>query len=238
MTDTKADLKARKKELDLAEQELTLQIKQHELAKAKADAEEAELKAESLRYDLEHERKRERRRKAQEAVENEYDFHAEINNVTVRDFTDWLATRRLVDKAGSVVVNINSPGGSVFAGFVMMDAIREAREDGVHVTAKVSGMAASMAGIIAQAADKRLIGKESYLMLHEVSSGMFGGYKLSELADEKEFSERLTRQAMDWFARRSDGKWEIDALMANIHKYDWWLSATEALEAGFVDGVF
>lgn len=235
---TAEDLKARKQELAIARQELDLEIKKATLARATAQAEQATLIAEQTRYDLEDERRRVKKREAQRKVDHEFDFHTSINDVSVEDCANWLYLRRLVAPGKPVTLNLYSPGGSVFAGFVLMDSIREAQEDGVVVTAKVRGMAASMAGIIAQAADVRLIGKDSYLMLHEVSSGMFGGYKLSELADEKEFSERLTRQAMDWYARRSGGKQTVDGLMAKIKKVDLWLGAEQALEMGLVDGVF
>lgn len=235
---TTEDLKARKQELAIARQELDLEIRKQTLAKTTAEAERAALIAEQSRYDLEDERRRVARRAAQRRVDHEYDFHADVHDGSVEDFANWLYLRRLVAPGKPVILNLYSPGGSVFAGFVAMDSIREAQADGVHVTAKVRGMAASMAGIIAQAADVRLIGKDSYLMLHEVSSGMFGGYKLSELADEKEFTERLTRQAMDWFARRSDGQWTVDALMAKIKKQDWWVGAAESVQLGLMDGVF
>lgn len=234
----KSVLRLRKKELEMVEQELAIEVKRHELVKAKAEAEQAELKSETLRYETEAERRREKRLTAQRSVDHEYDYHAPINDTTVGDFTNWLYTRRLVAPGKPVTVNIYSPGGSVFAGFVMMDSIREAQEAGTSVTVKVSGMAASMAGIIAQAAEKRLIGRDSYLMLHEISTGMFGGYKLSELADEKDFCLKLSRQCDKWYADRSGGKWTVEAIEAKVKKYDWWVSSEEALECGFVDGIY
>lgn len=235
---TAEDLKLRKQELAIARQELDLEIKKATLARATAQAEQAALIAEQTRYDLEDERRRVKKREAQRRVDHEFDFHTGINDVSVEDFVNWLYLRRLVAPGQPVTLNLCSPGGSVFAGFVAMDSIREAQQDGIVVTAKVRGMAASMAGIIAQAADVRLIGKDSWLMLHEISTGMFGGYKLSELADEKEFCERLSRQCDQWYADRSNGKWTVDAIAAKVKKFDWWLTAQEAVNEGFMDGTF
>lgn len=242
MTETdaasKAALKSRKKELELRQQELEIQKLEHELREAAADAERSELQTENWRYDVGAERRREERRLKSLDSERVYRFHGSVDDMSVGHFTLWLEERLRLDAGKPVTVTMYSGGGSVFAGFVMMDAMREASAAGIKITMKVTGYGASMAGIIAQAADVRLIGKDSYLMLHEISSGMFGGYKLSELADEKEFCERLSRQCDKWYADRSGGKWTVEAIEKKVKKYDWWLSAEEALEAGFVDGVF
>lgn len=232
MTETpEVDTKARRRELELT-------ILTEKARQVKALADQAELNAEDRRYDVEAERRREERRKVREMVESHFDFTTAVTDSSVDQFSLWLLERRLLKPGEPVTLNIYSPGGSVFAGFVMMDAMREARDAGVEITAKVSGYAASMGGIILQAATTRLIGKESYLMLHEVSQGMFGGFKLSELADEKDLTERLTKQSMKWYADRSGGKYSVDQLLAKVKKFDWWVNAEEALEAGFVDGVF
>lgn len=97
----KSVLRLRKKELEMVEQELAIEVKRHELVKAKAEAEQAELKSETLRYETEAERRREKRLTAQRSVDHEYDYHAPINDTTVGDFTNWLYTRRLVARQGS-----------------------------------------------------------------------------------------------------------------------------------------
>jgi len=224
-------LKAKKRELELVK--LTLEVREAKATAAKAEHEEFD-----LRLERESSERREKRRVARESLDAAYDFGAVITDATVDIFNGWLRERVLVAPRQPVTVTLYSPGGSVFAGFAMMDAMREAQEAGTEITMKITGYGASMAGIILQAATTRLIGKDSYLMLHEVSTGMFGGFKLSELADEKDFLDRLSRQSMEWFAKRSNGKWTTDDLIKKIRKLDWWLSADEALEAGFVDGVY
>lgn len=66
---------------------------------------------------------------------------------------------------------INSPGGDVFAGLNVVNAIQKSK---VQVTAHVEVMAASIAGVIALACDTIEIDKNSLVMLHNcwtVSSG-------------------------------------------------------------------
>ena len=66
---------------------------------------------------------------------------------------------------------INSPGGDVFAGLNVVNAIQKSK---AKVTAHVEVMAASIAGVIALACDTIEIDKNSLVMLHNcwtVSSG-------------------------------------------------------------------
>ena len=54
-----------------------------------------------------------------------------------------------IGSEGDIDVYINSPGGSVFAGFEMVNAFNAARDAGREVTIYVSAMAASIASYIA-----------------------------------------------------------------------------------------
>lgn len=245
---TKEELKLEKQSIDIEVRRVDLALKQAELsakaaelAKATADAREAEAQArrmELLVLPMQREEERRELTKSQLLV---YGFNADINDATVDNFVDWLEDRHLRFPSADLTVYLNSPGGSVFAGFVAMDAIREARTAGHKVTAKVTGMAASMAGVVAQAATERLIGVNSELMLHSVSNFQFGNFKTFDVQDQAKFMERLTRKLMEAYADRSE-KWsdKVDELFARVNgeRRDWWLTATEAVEEGFMDGTF
>jgi ATP-dependent protease ClpP protease subunit len=234
---TKEALKLERQSIDIEVRRAELELKRAELRKTTADALEAELQAEARGISLVTIRKEEERKKLLESQKLVYGFNAEINDGTVDNFVDWLEDRRLRFPGQELTVYLNSPGGSVFSGFVAQDAIREAVEGGNPVTVKVTGMAASMAGVIAQTATKRLIGKNSELMLHTTASFAIG--KSFEISDVDEFVRRLTRKCMASYAERSD-KWDTDALFEKVHggRKDWWLSADEAVEEGFMDGTF
>ena len=58
---------------------------------------------------------------------------------------------------------VNSPGGDVFAGFQLVNAISKCQH---KVTAHIEVLAASISAIIALACDKVVIGKNDILMLH------------------------------------------------------------------------
>lgn len=132
-----------------------------------------------------------------------------------------------------IVVDINSGGGSVFAGLDLFGVIREASKRGHKVTTIASGFTASMGGVLLQAGDVRQIREDSHLHLHEALAG--GQGNASDLTDVAELLTRLTRQMVEIYARRSI--LTADAIHDRIKRQDWWLSAEEALAVGFVDEI-
>jgi len=133
----------------------------------------------------------------------------------------------------AITLIISSPGGSVFDGWVLFDHLRALSADGHKITTVVRGMAASMAAVLAQAGDVRIIGAESFLMIHEPSSGAWG--KTSDLADELAMMKRMTRQAESVLARRA--KLSAAEIRKRSLKTDWYVSSVEAKKFGFVDRI-
>lgn len=126
-----------------------------------------------------------------------------------------------------------SPGGEVISGMALFDHIRRISKMGHHITTVCSGYAASMAGILLQAGDTRVMGKESYILIHEVSFG--AGGKIGEVEDEVAFVKKIQSRVLHIFAERSsltvrqlDNRWK---------RKDWWLDSDEALELKIVDEV-
>jgi ATP-dependent protease ClpP protease subunit len=132
-----------------------------------------------------------------------------------------------------ITLVISSGGGSVFDGWVLFDHLRALSAQGHKITTVVRGMAGSMAAVLTQAGDVRVIGPESYLVIHEPSSSSWG--KTSDLIDELDMMKRLTRQAEDVFARRS--KLSAKEIKAKTLKKDWYVAAKESKSLGFVDQI-
>ena len=74
-----------------------------------------------------------------------------------------------LDKANgqSIDVDINSGGGSVFAGSEIYTAIKSYKGD---VTVRIVGLAASAASVIAMAGKKVMMSPTAQLMIHNVSA--------------------------------------------------------------------
>jgi ATP-dependent Clp endopeptidase proteolytic subunit ClpP len=129
-------------------------------------------------------------------------------------------------------IEINSPGGSVFDGYTIYQEIKSLRDRGVAVNATITGMAASMASVIAMAADKISIVKHGRMMIHDASSAAQGNAeKLRKTADLLDgISDDI---AVIYAERTGIDKEEIREMM----KRETWMTARESIANGFVDEV-
>lgn len=160
----------------------------------------------------------------------------EISDETVGDAREKLYDLSRLYPDQSLILDINSPGGGVHPGLELFGVLRELSGEGHQIITRISGHAASMGGVIAQAGDVRQIREHSYLHLHEVSSGAIG--KMSGIKDAADYADKLTKDLMKIYANRSQNpdvtpEWMYEKVIRN----EWWLDATEALERGFVDEI-
>lgn len=173
---------------------------------------------------------------AQDMRHYEYTFAAGVDDQQVerciRQLKFW---ERSTPEPGKVTLTICSPGGSVVAGMRLFDHITAMRGRGWYFTTVVRGYAASMGGILLQAGDERVIGPESYILIHEVSTIALG--KIGEIEDEVEWMKMIQERVLDIFASRSGGKVTKAALRRKWSRKDWWLDSDEALRLGIVDRV-
>lgn len=77
----------------------------------------------------------------------------------------------------SVILEINSPGGMLVPGLEMSNMIRN--YDG-HVTAKIVGVAGSMASYIPMLADRVEVEDNTFMVIHNPHSPAFGDYRVME----------------------------------------------------------
>ncbi len=129
-------------------------------------------------------------------------------------------------------ININSPGGSVMDGYRMYGAIKALRARGVYVTATINTLAASMASIVAMAADKVQIVTGGRMMIHEPSQAISGGSADHERA-AKLLNDIASEMAEIYAAKTKRPTSEMRELM----RKETWMGASEAKRLGFVDEV-
>ena len=79
-----------------------------------------------------------------------------------------------------IKILINSGGGSITAGISSMDTILRCK---VPVETYVDGFCASAATFISVVGKKRYMSRNSYMLIHQLSSSLWGKY--SEIEDEK-----------------------------------------------------
>jgi len=131
--------------------------------------------------------------------------------------------------SNKLTVQINSPGGDVWAGVSIYDALKDLDAE---VTVKVSGLAASIASVIAMAGDKIIMTPGSTMMIHRASMIAMGNTDDMQKAIEmlKTVEEGIENIYVD---RTGQTKEAVKDMM----EAETWMSAEKAVELGFADEV-
>ena len=148
-----------------------------------------------------------------------------VHGITAKTFLEDL--KKL--KGKDVTIHINSTGGDVFQGQAIYTALKNYTG---KVTVKIEGLAASMATIIALAADRVEMTSNSLFMIHSPMSNVFGNK--AQMRKQINALEKVETTMLSVYkAKTNISEDEIEQMMAR----ETWLSAHEALELGFVDEV-
>lgn len=136
------------------------------------------------------------------------------------------------DALETVEVEINSPGGSVFEGQRIYNALRGISARGVEVTTTVNGLAASMGSVILMAGDKRQMTQGSRIMIHEASTIAMGDSRaMRKTAD---LLDGISSEIAGIYADRTGGD---EKEIRNLMFAETWMTADKAKENGFVGTV-
>lgn len=145
--------------------------------------------------------------------------------ITAQEFVLELATVQ----AGQLNIHLNSPGGEVFDGIAIYNAL-VSHPAKVHVT--VDALAASIASVIAMAGDTLTMGRHSQLMIHE-PYGMCVG-NAADMAVMIEQLDRCADNIASVYADRAGGT--VEAWREAMREESWYTGA-EAVAAGLADQV-
>lgn len=176
---------------------------------------------------------------------NEYFLYSDISVQTVMSILKFIknAEKRwkaflsdysdLVETAEPkpLKIYINSNGGEIFAAIPLIDAIKNCT---IPVHTYVEGIAASAASLISIAGHKRFITKNSFMLIHELRTGVEGKY--SDIMDEKENCDKLMGVIKNSYLTKTNGKLSPKVL-EKILKRDILLSSTECVDYGLVDEI-
>lgn len=169
---------------------------------------------------------------------NTYHYTQQVDSRTIRDCMAQMDIWHHQDPTSDMRIIFTSPGGSVIDGMALFDYIRAMHDQGHRIITGTLGYAASMAGILLQAGDERLMGPEAYLLIHQISFGAQGSY--GEVNDTVKWVEKIQNRVLDIFAARakqSGAKITRSEIEKKWKRTDWWLDSGEALKCGFVDKV-
>jgi len=126
-------------------------------------------------------------------------------------------------------LRINSYGGSVFAAFGSIDYIMKSK---TPVYTYIDGCAASAGTIMSVCGEKRFMGENAYMLIHQLSSTHWGKYQ--ELQDDMKNSDNLMKRIKEIYeAKTKIPKGKLDEML----KHDLWWDAKTCLRYGLVDEI-
>lgn len=129
--------------------------------------------------------------------------------------------------APNLRVRINSPGGSVFEGIAIANALRS---HPANVTVQVDGIAASIASVIAMAGDRIEMAPNTMLMIHDASGVAVGDASVME--EMAELLDLISDNIADAYAARAGGT--RDEWRARMKAETWYLPE-DAVANGLAD---
>ena len=165
-------------------------------------------------------------------------FYSEVKRARILDLNRTLRKleKQFVNRSNTldtiypdIHLHIQSFGGSVFAGFSTIGYIKNSQ---IPVHTIIEGCAASAATLISVTAPKRSIYANSYMLIHQLSSGLWGKYE--EMKDDMKNCDRLMDMIRDIYLEHTNiTKKKLDGIL----KHDLWFDAEECLEYGLVDEI-
>ena len=129
----------------------------------------------------------------------------------------------------SIKLFINSGGGSIVSGIASMDTILRCK---VPVETYVDGFSASAATFLTVVGEKRFMSRNSYMMIHQLSSNFWGTY--SNFEDEKENLDLMMKTIKDIYKKYT--KLPMKKL-DEILKHDLMWNAQTCLKYGIIDEI-
>jgi len=171
---------------------------------------------------------------ANEATILIYDYIGDMRDwytgeqIGVTDIAFVQELERLSAQYPVINVRINSPGGEVFHGSAIVNAIRNCKSE-VHTW--IDGVAASMAGVIWMAGAKRHMAKNGMLMIHSAS-----GICMGNAADMREMADTLDAFDQSLITSCADalGMSEDDMKKKYFDGKDHWLTWNDVDAAGWL----
>ena len=135
------------------------------------------------------------------------------------------------DPGKDISIYINSPGGSVYAGYGIYDTMQYISCD---VSTICTGMAASMASVLLVAGKKgkRFALPHSRVMIHQPLGGMQGQASDLEIA-----AREILKVKKELYTILSDHSGQPFEVIERDSDRDYWMTAEEALAYGMVDKI-
>jgi ATP-dependent protease ClpP protease subunit len=193
--------------------------------------------SEIITVDLEEERRNLRRNRV-------VLVSSEIDAGGVHEFIEDMEVILHEPNTEPITIIFASPGGEAFAGMSMLRVVRKAQKMGIKVIGQVYGYACSMACILLQACDERIMGKLDVLMVHGVTSDFEGDMR--GLDSQNKLLTFWHHELAELIASRCSNAKSEDGELYNEAGYWYeilrdntpqWYTSEEAKEMGLIDKI-
>ncbi|MBN6204981.1 ATP-dependent Clp protease proteolytic subunit [Ralstonia pickettii] len=156
---------------------------------------------------------------------------SEINDTLANSVTAQLLFLASQDSKKDISMYINSPGGSISAGFAIMDTMNHIKSD---VQTICTGLAASFGAVLLLAGTKgkRVALPHAEIMLHQPLGGMKG-----QATDMNIYAKRILKQRQELNQLIADCCGQAYEKVASDTERDFFMSAKEAKEYGIIDSI-
>ncbi len=135
----------------------------------------------------------------------------------------------LMSNSGDITVQINSPGGDVFAAAQIYNMLMDYKG---NVTVKIDGLAASAASVVAMSGTRVLISPVSQIMIHNPMTVAIGNTE--EMSKAIEMLSEIKESIINAYELKTNlPRDEISKMM----DAECWMNARKAIEFGFADEI-
>lgn len=173
-------------------------------------------------------------------VENTIYFYDDVSDESILDLNRILRevdlklqnTKNVLGDSFTPIIHLRmrTNGGEVYAGLATLDIIPTLKS---KVYTYVDGCVASAGTLISVSGNRRFMGRHAHLLIHQLSSDMYG--KFSEMEDTMEVCTNLMKCFKSIYKEYT--KIPMKKL-DELFKRDIYLSAQECLDYGIIDEIF
>ena len=143
-------------------------------------------------------------------------------DINAKDFAEDL---KGID-ADTIHLRVDSPGGSVIDGISIFNALQR---HPAKVVTHIDSLAASMGSVVAMAGDEVRMANNALIMIHEPWTVAMGN--ADELRKNADTLEKMSGNILQAYSRSQYTPEQV----ADLMKEETWMTAQDALDAGFID---
>ena len=169
-------------------------------------------------------------------IGNEILFFSDITEESILDFLEAFkkleneTLKRYVDNPCAkpcIKITINSGGGDLFSGIAAMNVIEKSR---VKVITEVQGSCCSAATFLLLAGHERRMGKDAFVLIHQITTGQFWG-KFQELKAECDNCSKFMKRIETVYRKKTKIP---DKIFKKMMKRDVFIDSAECIKHGIV----